>query len=329
MFTVYSDNGSDSTLVSNLFIDEYMERANDAQIKIYLYLLRMKGSGRTTSISDLADRFNHTEKDVVRSLRYWERQGLLNLRFGADADLLSVGLCSPASRAGAAAASPDSDAESRVLSFASAGGGRRQAPLLKASGEESLSRTLPDTPAAPAAVSVPDSIPGREAAAISRSSMADEAEALESFRSNADRAQLLFVIEQYVGKPLSLEEIRIIYNISENLHFSDDMIDYLLQYCIDRGNRDFHYIGRVAENWAREGIMTPAQAESSPAPVRTAAEKASGRQLSGNSRKKEETASRKSGRTPAGGRSSNSFNQFEQNRYDFDALEEELLRASE
>ena len=56
-----------------------MKNANDAQIKVYLYLLRMTGAHRTTSISDMADLFNHTEKDVVRSLRYWEQKGLLDL----------------------------------------------------------------------------------------------------------------------------------------------------------------------------------------------------------------------------------------------------------
>ena len=58
-------------------IDEVLELlmdldANDAQLKIYLYLLRVTGAGLTTSISDMADQFNHTEKDVVRALKYWE-----------------------------------------------------------------------------------------------------------------------------------------------------------------------------------------------------------------------------------------------------------------
>ena len=38
---IYQDNYIDATIVSNRFIDEYMAEANDAQLKIYLYLLRM------------------------------------------------------------------------------------------------------------------------------------------------------------------------------------------------------------------------------------------------------------------------------------------------
>lgn len=51
-----------------------MKDANDAQIKVYLYLLRMMTAGLTTSVSDIADKFNHTEKDVLRALKYWEKQ---------------------------------------------------------------------------------------------------------------------------------------------------------------------------------------------------------------------------------------------------------------
>ena len=67
-FTIYQDNYDDTTVVSNLFIDEYMKDANDAQLKVYLYLLRMMSARIPTSVSDIADKFNHTEKDVLRAL---------------------------------------------------------------------------------------------------------------------------------------------------------------------------------------------------------------------------------------------------------------------
>lgn len=76
---IYKDNDTDSTVIPNLFIDEYMKDANDAQLKIYLYLLRMMNGRLATSVSDIADKFNHTEKDVVRALKYWEKNQLLDL----------------------------------------------------------------------------------------------------------------------------------------------------------------------------------------------------------------------------------------------------------
>ena len=155
------------------------------------------------------------------------------------------------------------------------------------------------------------------------------------------------MVEQYIGKPLSLNEIRIIWHISQKLGFSDDLLDYLIQYCVDRGKKDFRYIRKVAENWASLGIMTPAQAESAPEQVsEDKGRKAAGRRSSGRSSRSSARAlsteaggrsdagpaadadtSAGSGRKPRRTRGGNAFNQFEQNSYDFDALEEELLQS--
>ena len=70
--TLCRDYSSDVTIVSNSFIDRYMCEANDAQIKIYLYLLRCINSDLMISVDDMADRFNYTEKDIMRALKYWD-----------------------------------------------------------------------------------------------------------------------------------------------------------------------------------------------------------------------------------------------------------------
>lgn len=50
---LYKDNYADSTVVSNLFIDEYMKDANDAQLKVYFYLLRMLNADRASVCPEL------------------------------------------------------------------------------------------------------------------------------------------------------------------------------------------------------------------------------------------------------------------------------------
>ena len=69
--TIYREKSNDTTAVSNIFLDEYMQDANDAQLKVYLYLIRMLNANLPTSVSDMADKFNHTEKDIMRALLYW------------------------------------------------------------------------------------------------------------------------------------------------------------------------------------------------------------------------------------------------------------------
>ena len=278
MFTVYSENDLGSTLISNLFIDNYMKDANDAQLKVYLYLLRMMNAGRTTSIADMADQFNHTERDVVRSLRYWEERGLIALEYGSNGEVIALHMVSPLSKS----------APSKVPSL----------PRLQPMAIAPAAAAAP-VPSAPAAA--PASAPTASSYAAAAPRQPDAA-SVEAFRSSAKRAQLLFVIEQYIGKPLAPSEVESVYYISEQLHFSDALIDYLLQYCIDRGKKDFRYIEKVAVNWAEHGITTPKQAE---------------RAVSSFGKPRKGYAGVKP--------SANPFNQFEQNQYDFDQLEKEIL----
>lgn len=87
------------------------------------------------------------------------------------------------------------------------------------------------------------------------------ADQLREFKSRQETALLLSIAESYIGKPLTPSEIKTILYFTDVLRFSDDLIDYLIQYCVDRGKKDFKYIERVAVNWAESGITTPKQAQ--------------------------------------------------------------------
>ena len=82
-----------STCVPNIFIDKYMTGANGEFVKIYLYLIRcMDQSKQTCSISELADVFEHTEKDILRALAYWEKMHLLHLEYDANREVSGISL---------------------------------------------------------------------------------------------------------------------------------------------------------------------------------------------------------------------------------------------
>lgn len=206
--TIYQDNYTDSTVISNRFIDDYMQAANDAQLKIYLYLIRMMSARLGTSISDIADKFNYTEKDVLRALKYWEKKHLLTLDCDEHKNITGIHLL-------------DSNAGADMLSITA--------------GAETAALATYDKP----------------------NYTADE---LRAFKADENAARLLFVAEQYLKKPLSAGDVRTIFFIMDRLGFSEDLTDYLLQYCVDRGKRDFRYIEKVAISWAEQGITTPKQA---------------------------------------------------------------------
>jgi len=255
--TIYKDTHEDSTVVSNLFIDEYMKDANDAQIKVYLYLLRMMDAHQATSVSNIADKFNHTEKDVLRALSYWEKRRLLDLDYDGGKNLVGIHI--------------------RELSAQKAPDGPREAP------------SFVPLPAAglPSAAGVPGfsafSADGQECqpahtgdkSGVSQSTAAEgtgpdlyekpsySADQLREFKNRQETAQLLFITESYIGRPLTPSEMKTILYFLDVLHFSDDLIDYLIQYCVDRGKKDFKYIEKVAVSWAEQGITTPKQAQKS------------------------------------------------------------------
>lgn len=73
-------NFADFTSVSNVFIDEYMPKANGEFVKIYLLLLRLVNTGCSDlSTTMIADKFNMLESDVIRALKFWSEQNLLSL----------------------------------------------------------------------------------------------------------------------------------------------------------------------------------------------------------------------------------------------------------
>lgn len=89
-FSLINKLAQDVTQVSNIFIDEYMPHANGSFVKVYLYLLRHSGStSAALTIENMADMLANTETDIIRALRYWEKQGILSI-IGQNGEIENV-----------------------------------------------------------------------------------------------------------------------------------------------------------------------------------------------------------------------------------------------
>lgn len=73
--------------------------------------------------------------------------------------------------------------------------------------------------------------------------------------------ELLFVAEQYLGKTLSATDINAITYFYETLQMSADLIEYLIEYCVENGHKSIHYIQKVALSWHSQDIRTSEQAK--------------------------------------------------------------------
>lgn len=241
---IYRAATSEQTTISNLFIDEYMADANDAQLKIYLFLIRMMNANLPTSVTDIADKFNYTEKDVLRALMYWESRQLLALDFDAAHNLSGIQILSLDKPYEAPRTAPRI---TPVLSFIRPAsmqtGMTARAPMASATSQAGRS----------------EQINHAESAALTKPEYSlDE---LRNFKNNQDIEQLLMVTEQYVGRQLTRSDMETILFFHDRLRFSADLIDYLVQHCVERGKKDFRYMEKVALSWHEQGISTPEEAQ--------------------------------------------------------------------
>ena len=77
--------------------------------------------------------------------------------------------------------------------------------------------------------------------------------------------KLAFVAEMYLKRTLTRTDMDDITYFHNDLHFSYDLIEYLLEYCVENGHSSMHYIRKVALAWSDEHITTVAQAKESSA----------------------------------------------------------------
>lgn len=214
---IANSQSADSTAVSNIFIDSYLADANDAQIKIYLFLLRAMQAGRATNVSEIADAFNHTEREVKRALTYWEEKGLVRLEYDGKrlTDITLEDLSGRKKATGAAFADP---------------------------------QDLPGQNDRMHADAPEETIPAR------RRYTADE---ISAFRRDEALAMTLFAAEQYFKRALNPSEIQIILYAYEELGFPADLLDYLLQYTVEHAKgRYASYMEKTAIAWHSEDVRT-------------------------------------------------------------------------
>ena len=87
------------TIVENDFIDHYMVSANGEYVKVYLLLLRYQNiPDQLPAIPQMADLLENTEGDILRALKYWEKEGILSLEYNEANELTGICLGGSAAR---------------------------------------------------------------------------------------------------------------------------------------------------------------------------------------------------------------------------------------
>ena len=259
MITLQNSSDMGVTVLSNNFIDNYMPEANGEFVKIYIYLLRLlSDTSAPFSLEQMADHFSCTERDIIRALKYWEKEKLLTLHSRNNEDITDISLCIPPVKP---ASSRKSEAFSQSLSFSDTSG----AVVSEAADVHSVSDTSKIAAQSAAgsrdiASSTPVSAPAQlSSPSVSSSSLTPDR--VRELKKNDDVVQLLYIAEQYLGKTLTPGEMKKILFFYDELKLSADLIEYLIDYSVSRGHKNMRYIETVAIAWAEEGITTVTMAK--------------------------------------------------------------------
>lgn len=206
----------EATLVANEFVDRYMAAANGEYVKVYLYLLRHQKE--PMDIDRIADALNHTESDVKRALAYWEKTGVLRMTEETDGGKEPEG------------------------SGAKEGSRREETPAdQRGSGEN---------PGEPEAL---EKAPGKEAA--NRRTMYSQ-EQVNRLAEDEDFTQLLYIAQKYLNKVFTSRECEVFAYLYDGLHMTAELLEYLVEYCVQGGHTSIRYIETVGLSWHERGLNT-------------------------------------------------------------------------
>ena len=110
--------------------------------------------------------------------------------------------------------------------------------------------TAPVANEEPAETSVP---PEKSTAIEKKEYSLDE---IKVFQNNHELSELIYIIETYLKHTLSSSEINTVFFWYDGLHFSGELIEYLVEYCITNGHSSLRYMDKVAFGWAESKIDT-------------------------------------------------------------------------
>lgn len=254
---LHNDCPTTDTLISNRFIDDFMPQANGEFVKVYLYLLRcVQSHAYNFTISAIADKFNNTEMDVIRALRYWQKAGILSLDENSQGQICGIHMLAY-------------DNEGSVNATIGTPSSIPQAGNTLSSDNKTHPASVADTNAAlvkaekvkailEASSALNDPVSDAVATPAKRKYTLDE---ITTFRKDESISELFFIVETYIRHPLSESDVNTVLYWREELHFSNDLIVYLLEYCISKGHSSMRYLDKVAIGWHANNITTVEQAK--------------------------------------------------------------------
>lgn len=250
-FSLTTQFSQQYTYIPNAFIDTYMPEANGSFVKVYLYLLRQRGTATPVlTIEMMADMLSNTEADILRALRYWKKQGLLEIE-EKDGEITHLCLLPLESSPSVSEPFPGPVSMPHVSGAALS--------EFSASTEQTASE---NTPSEPAGI-VPAAEPAASTPAVTRELPPRQNYTplmAEALKKDLEINSCLNSVESLLGTTMSDAHMQLILYLMSDLGFSRELILTLYETALARDKRSSRYIEAIALDWAKKGIRTPEEA---------------------------------------------------------------------
>ena len=287
----------DTLVVPGYFIDRFLPAASGTDVKVYLYLLRaISTSTPGLSSASIGDHLEISEREVLRSLSYWEKAGLLRLSFTSEHELSGVAFTDPPVQT-----TMDKTA-SGIQTQAAQAVAQAATSQVTVQGSSQPVSSVPSSPTNSSSATVTSasntvtasgtgtsqnstmSSPGNAAAVQSGSTSAQSTTASDTTASNtkgtiisgslpplhlSPEEQILLENDpefnmymlawsQYFSRPLTYSDTESFGYWYLQFNRSTDMIDYLVDYCANhcKGKLNMKFIDSVAQSWHKKGLHT-------------------------------------------------------------------------
>lgn len=83
---------------------------------------------------------------------------------------------------------------------------------------------------------------------------------VNSLADDGDFTQLLYIAQKYMNKVFTARECEVFAYLYDGLHMSAELLEYLVEYCVQNGHTSIRYIETVGLNWQERGLNTVEEA---------------------------------------------------------------------
>ncbi len=241
--TISTENCETYSSISNFFIDYYMTEANGEFVKVYLYLVRLLNTNSNITVAGIADHFNLTENDICRAIKYWISRDVLKLNYDGKGHLKGIVLLPL--HAPVLDLKMETDAVS-ILRLDTASDTKQ----VSYDNVDASTKEVATAVYAPANTELsPPAKPNYSTTDV------------EKAMKDSDFEDIIYLINTLFGRPVTQNQISSILYIYDTLHFTSDLFEYLIEYCVDRNKKNIRYMESVAMGWYKDGIRTKQQAK--------------------------------------------------------------------